>query len=154
MSITNGQQEMWTWAPEGNAGAATRTATKLWNDPEYNNLRNGLASARESLCRGLGSRWFTERFHRNALVTHFQHGQGFCTARQLKDYAVTRCRLHQRARQRRHPTDVVAVEIDFVRAHDAHHSRYSRGIGIAYGRSEKCLLRRLPRSGSFRVHHF
>jgi len=35
MSITNGQQEMWTWAPEGNAGAATRTATKLWNDPEY-----------------------------------------------------------------------------------------------------------------------
>src|SRR5712675_1904011 len=74
----------------------------------------GLASARESLCRGLGSRWFTERFHRNALVTHFQHGQIFCTARQLKDYAVTRCRLHQRAPQRRHPTDVVAVEIDLV----------------------------------------
>ena len=49
-----------------------------------------LASARESLCRSLGSRWFTERFHRNALVTHFQHGQVFCTARQLKDYAVTR----------------------------------------------------------------
>ncbi len=48
----------------------------------------------------LGSRWFTERFHRNALVTHFQHGQVFCTARQLKDYAVTRCRLHQRAPQR------------------------------------------------------
>jgi hypothetical protein len=34
----------------------------------------GLASARESFCRGLGSRWFTERFHRNALVTHFQYG--------------------------------------------------------------------------------
>jgi hypothetical protein len=33
-----------------------------------------LASARESLRRGLGSRWFTERFHRNALITHFQHG--------------------------------------------------------------------------------
>src|SRR5580704_1733410 len=59
-----------------------------------------LASARESLCRGLGSGWFTERFHINALVTHFQHGQVFCTARQLKDYAVTRCRLHQRAPQR------------------------------------------------------
>ena len=40
-----------------------------------------LASARESLCRRLGSRWFTERFHRNAPVTHFQHGQVFCTAR-------------------------------------------------------------------------
>src|SRR5439155_9589385 len=60
----------------------------------------GLASARESLCRGLGSRRFTERFHRNALVTHFQHGKIFCTARQLKDYTVTRCRLHQRAPQR------------------------------------------------------
>jgi hypothetical protein len=34
-----------------------------------------LASARESLCRGLGSGWFTERFHRNTLVTYFQHGQ-------------------------------------------------------------------------------
>src|SRR5207237_852908 len=51
-----------------------------------------LASASESLCRGLGSRWFSERFHRNALVTHFQHGQVFCTARQLKDYGVSRCR--------------------------------------------------------------
>jgi hypothetical protein len=60
----------------------------------------GLAWARESLCRGLRSRWFTERLHRNALVTHFQHGQVFCTARQLKNYAVTRCRLHQRAPQR------------------------------------------------------
>src|SRR5579863_8504895 len=59
----------------------------------------GFSAARESLGRGLGSRWFTERFHRNALVTHFQHGQVFCTARQLKDYAVTRCRLHQRAPQ-------------------------------------------------------
>jgi hypothetical protein len=59
-----------------------------------------LASARKSLCRGLGSSWFAELFHRNPLVTHFQHGQIFCTARQLKDHAVTRCRLHQRAPQR------------------------------------------------------
>ena len=57
----------------------------------------GLASARESLCRGLGSGWFTERLHRNALVTHFQHGQVFCAARRLENYAVARCRLHQRA---------------------------------------------------------
>jgi len=62
-----------------------------------------LASARESLCRGLRSRWFTERFHRNALVTHFQHGQAFYTARQWKDYAVPRCRLHQRAPQSQPP---------------------------------------------------
>ena len=31
---------------------------------------------------------------------------------------------------------------------------YSRGIGIAHGRSEECPRRRLPRSRSFRVHHF
>src|ERR1700674_2219359 len=117
-------------------------------------LSAGFASGRKALCRGLRSSWFTERLHRNALVTHFQHGQVFCAARQLKDYAVTRCRLHQRAPQRRHPTDVVAVEINLVGSHDAHHSRYSRGIGIAHGRSEECPRRRLPRSRSFRVHHF
>lgn len=60
----------------------------------------GLSSARRSLCRGLGSRRFTERLHRNALVRHFQHRQVFCAARRLKDYAVTRRRLHQRAPQR------------------------------------------------------
>src|SRR5436305_13238076 len=60
----------------------------------------GLASARELLRRGLGSRWFTERFHRNALVTDFQHGQVFCTAGRLENYAVARCRLHQRSPQR------------------------------------------------------
>src|SRR5438874_5294531 len=114
----------------------------------------GLASARKSLCRGLGSRWFTERFHRNSLVTHFQHGQVFCAARRLENYAVARCRFHQRATQRRHPTDVVAVEIDLVRAHDAHHSLLSRGIGVAHGRSEECPRCRLRSSRSFRVYHF
>src|SRR6266478_6329052 len=114
----------------------------------------GLASARESLCRGFGAKWFTERFHKNALVTHFHHVQVFCTARRLEDYAVARCRLHQRAPQRRHPTDVVTVEIDFVGAHDAHHSLHSHGIGIAHGRAEECSRGRLPLSRSFRVHHF
>src|SRR5579863_4008426 len=110
------------------------------------------ASASGSLCRGLGSNWFTERFHSNALVTNIQYGELFCAARQLQDYAVPRRRLHQRTCQRRHPTDVVAVEIDFVCAHDAHHSLRARGIGIAYGRSEECPLRRLSRSRSFRIH--
>ena len=110
-----------------------------------------LASARKS--RGLGARWFTEWFHFNALVTDFQHSQVFCAARQLKDYAVARGRLHQRARQRRHPTDVVALEIDFVCAHDAHRSLCSRGIGIADRGSKECSGRRLPRPSSLRVHH-
>src|SRR5580692_10569012 len=62
-------------------------------------------------CRGLGSGWLTERFHGNGLVTHVQDDQIFCSPRRLESYAVARCRLHQRAPQRRHPTDVVAVEI-------------------------------------------
>src|SRR5207248_2218976 len=122
--------------------------------PFVSSSSGGLASARESLCRGLGSRWFTERFHRNALVAHFKHGQVFCAARGLENHAIARCRLYQRAPQRRHPTDVVAREIDLVGAHDAHHSLRSRGIGIAHGRSEECPRLRLPRSWSFRVHHF
>ena len=56
-------------------------------------------SAREFLCRGRGSRWFTERFHRNSLVPHFQQGQVFCTARRFDNYAVARRRLHQPASQ-------------------------------------------------------
>jgi len=50
----------------------------------------GLAMASESLCRGLGSGWFAEWFHGNALVTNIQYGEVFFTARHLKDYAVTR----------------------------------------------------------------
>src|SRR5580658_807073 len=114
----------------------------------------GLVSAREFLCRCLGAQWFTERFHTNALVTHFQDDQVFCTAGRFESYAVARRRLDQRAPQRRHPTDVVAVEIDLVGAHDAHRSLRSRGIGIADRRSEECPRRRLPRSRTFRVHHF
>src|ERR1700692_3948090 len=49
---------------------------------------------------------------------------------------------------------MVAVEIALVCSHDAHHSRYSRGVGIAHGRSEECPRRRLPPSRSFRVDHF
>src|SRR5439155_10190344 len=52
----------------------------------------------ELLCRGLGSRWFTERFHGNALVTDFQDDQVFHAARRLKNHAVARCGLDQRAR--------------------------------------------------------
>src|SRR5206468_13039632 len=68
----------------------------------------------------------------------------FRTARRLEYNAVAWCRLQQGAPKRRHPTDVVTVEIDFVGAHDAHHSLRSRGIGVAHGRSEECPRR--PRS--------
>ena len=71
----------------------------------------------------------------------------------MENYAVTRCRLHERAPQRRHPAEVVAVEIDLVSAYDGHHSLRSRGIGIAHGRPEVCPRRCHLRSWSFRVHY-
>ena len=72
----------------------------------------------------------------------------------MNDYAVTGCRLHQRAAQRGHPTDVVAAEIDLVGAYDAYHSLRSRGVGIAHGRAEEDLLRRPAASSGFGVNHF
>src|SRR5436190_14917962 len=49
-----------------------------------------IASASESLSRGLGSKWFTERFHGYALVRHFQHRQVCRTARRFENYAIAR----------------------------------------------------------------
>src|SRR5947209_3394399 len=49
---------------------------------------------------------------------------------------------------------MVAVEIDLVGTHDAHHSLDSRGIGEAYGRSEECPGGCQRGSWSFRIHHF
>jgi len=72
----------------------------------------------------------------------------------MKGYAVTRCRLHQRAAQRGHPTNVIAVEVDLVGAHDAHYSLRSRGIGITHGHSEEYPRRSMTRSRSFRVYDF
>jgi hypothetical protein len=39
-------------------------------------------------------------------------------------------------------------------AYDTRHSFLSRRIGVAHGRSEECPHHRLPRSRSFRIHHF
>src|SRR5215470_2803703 len=82
------------------AGETIASSSATGSRADLRTSSAGLASARESLCRGLGSRWFTERFHRNALVTHFQHGQVFCAARRLENYAVARCRFHQCTPQR------------------------------------------------------
>jgi len=104
-------------------------------------------------CRGLGSRWFTERFHRNALVNTFQDDQysvppgawratrspaaDFINARPRGDIQLMWLRL-------RSPSSA---------PHDAHHSLpFLRQLALAYGRSEECPRRRLPRSRTFRVH--
>ena len=75
-------------------------------------------------------------------------------ARCAQDHRVDRSGLRERAGQRRHPTDVAAVQIDFVEADDAHHPHCSGGVGVAHGRTEEHLLRGPSGPRGFRVHHF
>ena len=53
-------------------------------------LRGVSSRSGNSLCRGLESRWFAERFHGNALVTHFQHSQVLSCRPAHEHYAVSR----------------------------------------------------------------
>ena len=64
--------------------------------------------------RGLGPGWFAEGLHGDALITHLEDLQLLRAARRVKDHAVAWSGLHQRARQRRQPADVVAIQIDLV----------------------------------------
>ena len=124
-----------------------------YGDPDFRLKLAGKQSTL-SLRRGLGPRWFAERLHGNALVTHFQDLQFLRATRRVKIHAVTGAGLHQRAPQRRDPADVVAVEIDLVGADDAHHPLRASGIGIAHGRPEEDPRRRPPGPGRLGVDHF
>src|SRR5262245_2258222 len=69
--------------------------------------------------RPAASAWFLEGFDGDALVTHLEDLQLLGAAGRVKDDTVAWSGLHQRARQRRQPADVVAIHIDFVAADDA-----------------------------------
>ena len=69
--------------------------------------------------RRFGARRFAERIHRNRRVLDVEDLEVFGLRRRVQDDAIARARLHQRARQRRHPADVAAVHVDFVDANDA-----------------------------------
>ena len=90
----------------------------------------------------------------NALVRNIQDVQVFDAAGRAKDDAIARARLHQRARQRRHPADVVQLKVDLVGADDADGAFDSRGIAVAHGRAEEDLRRCPPGSRTFRIDHF
>src|SRR5471032_3446509 len=107
-----------------------------------------------SLRRGLGPWWFAERLHGDALIAHLEDLQLLRRARRVKDHAVAWSGLHQRARQWRHPADMVAVQIDLVDADDADDPLRSSGVGVPHGRPEEDLRRGPPTSRGFRVHHF
>jgi len=103
--------------------------------------------------RGLGPRWFAERLHRDAFVTHLENLQWLGAPGRVKNDLIARPGLHQRAREGRDPADVVAIEIDLVEADDAHDALGSRGIGVAHGCPEEDPRRRPSASGRFRVDH-
>ena len=75
--------------------------------------------------RRLGSRGGSRRTvpPRNASVRHFEDDQVFSAARGFRERPGPRLADLSSARPKRgHPTNVVAVQIDLVGAHDAHHS--------------------------------
>src|SRR6266550_8800514 len=109
---------------------------------------------RTSLWRGLGPWRFAEGVHGDAFITYLEDLQLLRSARRVKDHPVAWSGLHQRARQWRHPADVVSVQIDLVEADDAHDPLRSSGVGVAHGRPEEDLRRRPPTSRGFRVHDF
>src|SRR4029077_16143500 len=125
--------------------AFRRAAVARLEALRYIENQNALAAG-PGLRRGLGPRWFAERLHGDALISHFEDFQCLRTARRVQYHAVARPRFHQRARQWRHPADIAAIQIDLVDADDAPPPLRSRGTGVANGRSEKPLRRRAPAS--------
>lgn len=66
-----------------------------------------------------GAGRFAEGFDRDALVADIDDREVFSSARCTEHHAVAWTGFHQRPRQRRHPTDVMTLEVDFVGADDA-----------------------------------
>jgi hypothetical protein len=99
-------------------------------------------------------RWFPERLYRDAVVSHFQDSQTFSAARRFKNNFVPFCRSHQGSPKGGCPTNVIALEIDFIRADYARHSLCACGVQIAHGGSKERLYGPLPCSGSFRIYYF
>lgn len=58
------------------------------------------ASVIKFLRQDFGPKWFAKRFHRNVLVTHFDHGQSHSAAGCMKNGFVILCRSPQCASQR------------------------------------------------------
>ena len=78
----------------------------------------------------------------------------FGLLRCAQDDAIARARLHQRARQRRHPTDVAAVQIDFVDADDADDVFVAGGVLVGDGRAEEHARGRRSRPRRGRIDDF
>src|SRR5262245_13271273 len=86
--------------------------------------KNTGTAGRTTLCTDSGARRFrpwrlAERIHRNRRVFDVEDLEMLGLVGRAEHDAIARARLHQRARERRHPTDVAAVDVDLVDADDA-----------------------------------
>ena len=107
------------------------------------------ATSRRRFCSG----WFAKRLYRDGLITHIEDLQ-LLGAPAREGRRDPRLRISSSRAQRRHRADLVAIQINFVEADDAHHSFRSCGVLVANGRSEEHMRRRPPISRGFRFHHF
>ena len=106
------------------------------------------------LRHGLGTRRLGKRRDGHALVPHLDDLQVFDASRGFEDDGVTWSGLHQRARQRRHPADLVTFEIDFVDADDRHDPFHARGVLVPDGRAKENVRGGPAHSTRFWVHDF
>src|SRR4029077_6612480 len=97
--------------------------------------------------------WCAERLHGDALVPHIEDLQLLDDTRRVKDETVPWPRLHQCARQRRLPTDMVAIQIDLIDADDAHHPLGAGGVRVPDSRTEEHAARGAPMSRGFWIPH-
>jgi hypothetical protein len=103
--------------------------------------------------RGLCAGRCAERLHGDALVTHVEDLELLGGTRRVKDYTVPWPRPHQCARQRRLPTDMVAIQIDLVGADDAHHPLGAGGVRVPNSRTEEHVARGAPISRGLWIDH-
>src|SRR5690349_22839789 len=115
---------------------------------------NRTASRRTILWRGFGPGWFSKRFDGNAFVPNLEDPQVVGAAGCVKDDAIARSGLHQRASQWRHPADMVAIQIDLVDADDPHLPLSAGGVGVANRGPEEDVRFGAPASRRFRVDDF
>jgi hypothetical protein len=104
--------------------------------------------------RGFGARGDGERLQRDAFVTHLENLEWLCTARRVHDDTVAGPVFHQRARQRRLPADMTAIQIDLIDANDAYFAFGAGAVSVAHRRSEEDLTGGAARSRNFRIHDF
>jgi hypothetical protein len=85
------------------------------------------------------------------LVGDFEDGEGCAAAGGIQGDAIAFFCLHEGATERGDPTDVLALEIDFVGTYDADDTLCAFGVGVTDGGTEEDAGGGLAGSGGFGV---